>query len=189
MLGMLFLIGTFGINYPIFISTMSVTVFHAGASQYGLLTSIMAVGSVVGALLSARREKPRMAFLLVGAVVFGLGFALAAFMPSYWLFGLALVVVGVAAQTFTTTAIGAVQLWTDPAMRGRVIAIVPRRRHGWHPAGRTSGRLGRGSVWPALGTGRRRGLGIRRRLRRDRLSREIRFVTPSFHESDGCPRQ
>ena len=122
-LGMLFLIGTFGINYPIFIATMSVTVFHAGASQYGLLTSIMAVGSVAGALLSARREKPRLAFLLGGAAVFGTGFALAAVMPTYWLFGLALVVVGVAAQTFTTTATSVAQLWTEPAMRGRVMAI------------------------------------------------------------------
>ena len=65
----------------------------------------MAVGSVVGALLSARREKPRLGFLLAGAVVSGFGFTMAAFMPTYWLFGLALVVVGVAAQTFTTTAI------------------------------------------------------------------------------------
>jgi hypothetical protein len=44
---MLFLIGTFGLNFPIFISTMSVTVFHAGAGQFGLLTSIMAIGSRV----------------------------------------------------------------------------------------------------------------------------------------------
>ena len=134
-LGMLFLVGTFGINYPIFISTMSVTVFHAGASQYGLLTSIMAVGSVAGALLSARREKPQMGFLLAGTVVFGLGFTMAAFMPNYWLFGLALAVVGVAAQTLTTTAIGAVQLWTEPAMRGRVMAILLAVTLGGTPLG------------------------------------------------------
>jgi len=54
---MLFLIGTFGINFPIFISSMSVSVFHRGAGTYGLLTSTMAVGSVAGALLSARRAK------------------------------------------------------------------------------------------------------------------------------------
>ena len=61
---MLFLIGTFGLNFPIFISTMSVTVFHAGASQYGLLTSIMAIGSVAGALLAARRAKPAFGVLV-----------------------------------------------------------------------------------------------------------------------------
>jgi MFS family permease len=121
---MLFLIGTFGLNFPIFISTMSVTVFHAGAHQYGLLSSIMAIGSVVGALLAARRDKPRMGVLLVGASVFGLGCALAALMPGYWLFGMALIVVGVAAQTFTTTVNSWVQLSTEPAMRGRVLAIL-----------------------------------------------------------------
>jgi MFS family permease len=121
---MVFLIGTFGLNFPIFISTMAVTVFHAGAGQFGLLTSIMAIGSVAGALLAARREKPRITLLLAGAAVFGFGLALAAVMPNYWLFGLALVIIGVSAQTFTTTVNSTVQLSTDPAMRGRVLAIL-----------------------------------------------------------------
>jgi MFS family permease len=120
---MLFLIGTFGLNFPIFISTMSVTVFHAGARQYGLLTSIMAIGSVSGALLSARRAKPRIALLFVGAATFGFGLALAAIMPNYALFGVALIIIGASAQTFTTTANGAVQLSIEPVMRGRVMAI------------------------------------------------------------------
>ncbi len=53
---MLFLIGTFGLNFPIFISTMAVSVFHTDARGYGLLSSIMAIGTVAGALLGARRE-------------------------------------------------------------------------------------------------------------------------------------
>jgi MFS family permease len=120
---MMFLIGTFGLNFPIFISTMTVTVFHAGSSKYGLLTSIMAIGSVAGALLAAKREKPRIAILLIGCAVFGLGFGLAAIMPNYWLFAAALVIIGASAQTFTTSTNGLVQLSTEPAMRGRVMAI------------------------------------------------------------------
>lgn len=120
---MLFLIGTFGINFSIFISTMAVRVFHAGAGQFGLLTSMMAVGSVTGAFLSARRERPNFNLLLAAAFVFGLGFALGAIMPTYWLFGLTLIVVGAAAQTFTTTANATVQLSTEPIMRGRVMAL------------------------------------------------------------------
>jgi hypothetical protein len=132
---MLFLIGTFGLNFPIFISTMSVTVFHAGASQYGLLTSIMAIGSVAGALLAARREEPRIALLLAGAGIFGFGFALAAIMPNYWLFGLALSIIGVSAQTFTTTVNSAVQLSTETVMRERVMAILLAIALGGTPIG------------------------------------------------------
>jgi MFS family permease len=121
---MFFLIGTFGLNFPIFIATMAVSVFHKGPGQYGLLTSVMAIGSIAGALLAAARTRPRLANLLGGAALFGAGVALAAGMPSYALFALALVPVGVAAQTFTTTANSLVQLSTEPAMRGRVLAIM-----------------------------------------------------------------
>lgn len=132
---MIFLIGTFGLNFPIYISAMSVSVFHAGASRFGLLTSIMAIGSVTGALLAARREKPRIALLVGGAGLFGLGFLLAALMPNYWLFGAALVVIGVSAQTFTTSTIGLVQLSTEPSMRGRVTALLLAIALGGTPLG------------------------------------------------------
>jgi MFS family permease len=132
---MTLLIGTFGLNFPIFISTMSVKVFHAGAGEYGLLTSAMAVGSVIGALLSARREKPRLSFLFAGAALFGFGLALAAFMPNYWLFGMVLVFIGVSAQTFSTTANGTLQMTTEPAMRGRVMAILLATLMGTTPLG------------------------------------------------------
>jgi MFS family permease len=132
---MLFLVGTFGLNFPIYISTMSVTVFHKGAGQYGLLTSIMAAGSVTGALMAASRAKPGLSVLILGAAVFGVGCALAAMMPSYALFGLALFVVGVAAQTLTTTTNSLVQMSTEPAMRGRVVAILLAITLGGTPLG------------------------------------------------------
>jgi len=121
---MAFLIGTFGLNFPIFLSTMSVSVFHKGAGQYGLLTSIMAVGSVSGAFLAASRPKPGVGHLLSGAALFGLGLTLAAVMPTYALFAIPLVLIGVAAQTITTTAVSVVQMSTEPVMRGRVMAIL-----------------------------------------------------------------
>jgi MFS family permease len=132
---MLFLIGTFGLNFPIFISTMSATVFHAGAGQYGLLTSIMAIGSVVGALVAARGAKPRIALLLAVAAIFGFGCALAAIMPDRWLFGLALLIIGVSAQTFTISTNSLVQLSTEPVMRGRVMAILLAIALGGAPIG------------------------------------------------------
>jgi MFS family permease len=120
---MVFLVGTFGLNFPIFISTMSVSVFHVGAREYGLLSSIMAIGTVAGALLAARREKPSINLLWTGAAVFGTGCALAAVMPNYWLFAVALVVIGVASLTFMNSSNSLMQLGTEPAMRGRVMAI------------------------------------------------------------------
>jgi MFS family permease len=120
---MLFFIGTFGFNFAIFISTMAVSVFHAGAGQYGLLSSLMAVGTVSGALLAAGREKATFALLCYGAAVFGIGCALAAIMPNYWLFGGMLVICGMAALTFANSSNSLMQLSTEPAMRGRVMAI------------------------------------------------------------------
>ncbi|PMS15668.1 MFS transporter [Trinickia dabaoshanensis] len=120
---MLFLIGTFGLNFPIFISTMAVSVFHTDARGYGLLSSIMAVGTMSGALLAARRDRPRFMSLLIGAAIFGIGCALAAIAPGYRLFAGALVVIGVAALTFTTATNSLMQLTTEPAMRGRVMAL------------------------------------------------------------------
>jgi len=120
---MLFLIGTFGMNFSIFISTMAVRAFHAGAGGYGLLSSMMAIGTVTGALLAAGRERPRIELLVSGTAVFGLGCALAAIMPNYWLLGAMLVVIGVSALTITNSSNSLMQLATEPAMRGRVMAI------------------------------------------------------------------
>jgi MFS family permease len=132
---MLFLVGTFGFNFAIFISTMAVTTFHAGAGHYGVLSSMLAIGSVIGALLAAQRAKPDISVLLTSAVTFGFGCVLAAIMPSYGLFSLALVIIGVSAQTFTTSTNSFVQLSTDSSMRGRVIAILLAIALGTTPLG------------------------------------------------------
>jgi MFS family permease len=120
---MLFLIGTFGFNFPVFISTMAVNVFHTDARGFGLLSSIMAIGTMSAALLAAGRDKPKFGTLLLGTGVFGIGCTLAAFSPGYWWFAAALVVIGVAALTFTISTNSMMQLSTKPAMRGRVMAL------------------------------------------------------------------
>jgi len=120
---MLFLIGTFGFNFPIFISTMAVNIFHTDARGFGLLSSLMAVGTLTGSLFAASRMKPSMSSLLAGAAVFGLGCGLAALAPGYWWFAAALMIVGVAALTFVNGTNSMMQLSTEPAMRGRVMAL------------------------------------------------------------------
>lgn len=120
---MLFFMGTLGMNFAVFVAVMSVAVFHKGASEYGLLTSFLAVGSIVGALMAARRDRPRLHHLIVGAFCFGCTMILAAIAPNYALFGCMMVLIGLSTQTLMTSANGFVQLSTERAMRGRVIAI------------------------------------------------------------------
>lgn len=120
---MLFLIGTFGLNFQLFISTMAASVFHVDARGFGFLSSMMAVGTISGALLAARREQPRFRHLWIGAALFGLGCTFAALAPSYWLFAAALVLTGIAAITFMNSTNSLMQLSTEPAMRGRVMAL------------------------------------------------------------------
>jgi MFS family permease len=120
---MLFLIGTFAMNFPIFISTMAVNIFHTDARGFGLLSSIMAVGTLSGALFAAGRQKPGLPSLLGGAAVVGLGFTLAAIAPGYWSFAATLVIIGAAVLTFGNATNSMMQLSTEPAMRGRVMAL------------------------------------------------------------------
>ena len=114
---MLFLIGTFGLNFPIFISTMAVNVFHSDARAFGLLSFVMAVGTLAGALYAASQKNPGLRSLLVGAAVFGLGCTLAALAPGYWSFGAALMVLSAAGVIFTNGTNSIMQLSTEPAMR------------------------------------------------------------------------
>ncbi|MBS0334012.1 MAG: MFS transporter [Proteobacteria bacterium] len=122
-LAMLFLVGTFSLNFPIFVSTMAVRVFHADARGFGVLSSVMAVGTVIGALMSARRERPGMETLLWSAAVLGIGFVLAQLAPGYWSFAAALGLTGFACLVFVNATNGLMQLSTEPAMRGRVMAL------------------------------------------------------------------
>ena len=120
---MAFMLGTFGMNFQITNALMATKVYGVGPEAYGLLGSIMAVGSLTGALLAARRERPRFRFLLLALAAFAVFVAAAALSPSYWLFALLLVPVGLSSLTAMTTANAAVQLGTDPGMRGRVMAL------------------------------------------------------------------
>ncbi|GHH03415.1 MFS transporter [Streptomyces rubradiris] len=116
-------IGTFGFNFPVWLTAYADDVFHAGAGAYSLFNTLMAVGSLVGALLAARRGTARLRVLIAAALAFGTLEIVAAAAPSYWLFALLMVPIGVFGLTVNVTANTAVQMGTDPAMRGRVMAL------------------------------------------------------------------
>ena len=119
---MVFLIGAFGMNFPIFSSTMAVE-FGRGAGEYGLLSSILAIGSLTGALLAARRERARIRVIIMASGFFGLAALTAALMPTYWTFAASTILIGFGAVTILTTANGYVQTTTEPELRGRVMAL------------------------------------------------------------------
>lgn len=117
------MIGTFGFNFQMTTALMATEVFHKGAGEYGLLGSIMAIGSLTGALLAARRERPRLRLVIGAALAFGVFATAASLMPTYTLFAIALVPVGVSSLTLMTAANATVQLSVAPEMRGRVLAL------------------------------------------------------------------
>jgi MFS family permease len=120
---LVFVLGTFGMNFQMTTALMATAVFHKGAGAYGLLGSIMAVGSLSAALLSARRPHPRLRVILVAFAAFSLAATALALAPSYDWFAVLLIPVGLSALTVLTTANSIVQLSVDPAMRGRVMAL------------------------------------------------------------------
>ncbi|MEW1962411.1 MFS transporter [Microbacterium sp. NPDC077644] len=119
---MVFLIGAFGMNFPIYASTMALE-FGREADGYGILSSILAIGSLAGALLAARRDRARVRVLIVAAGLFGAASILSSAMPTYGTYAAVLVLVGFSTVTMLTTANGYVQTTTDPALRGRVLAL------------------------------------------------------------------
>ncbi len=123
LLAIIFILGTFGMNFPIYISTMATREFGAGAGRYGLLVSAMAVGTTSGAFIAAGLERPTLARVSGAAAGFGAALGVAALMPNYWLFAAMLVVVGVGALSVLNASSSLLQLSTDSAMRGRVIAL------------------------------------------------------------------
>lgn len=122
-LTIVFIIGTFGFNFPILVSTMSTVEFGGGSEQFGILSSVIAVGSLVGSLLAARRERARLGIVVVGAAAFGIACGVGAFSPNLWVFSGLLLLVGAAGLTTMNTANAYVQSTTDPAVRGRVMAL------------------------------------------------------------------
>jgi MFS family permease len=99
-------------------------VFHRSATGYGLLSTALAVGACVGAVLATRRRtRPSLLFLLLAAMAFGLLEILAGSMPGFGATALMLVLVGLAMLTFTTAANSSVQLGVEATMRGRVMAL------------------------------------------------------------------
>lgn len=116
-------VSAFGLNFQMTSALIARTVFHKGAGEYGLLGSVLAIGSLSGALLAARREHPRVRLVVGAAFGFGVAASLLAIMPTYLTFAVMCIPVGLASLTMMTAANATIQISTEPQMRGRVMAL------------------------------------------------------------------
>lgn len=158
-----FFVGTFGMNFQMTSALMATEVFGKGAGEYGLLASIMAIGSLAGALLSARRARPRLRFVVLAGMAFAVTEIVSGLMPTYTTFAAILPLLGLCALTMITSANATIQLTSSPMMRGRVAALYLMVFMGGTPFGAPLiGWVGEtyGARWMLLGGGAVTLLGI-----------------------------
>jgi MFS family permease len=120
---LIFFVSTFGMNFQVTTALMSRTVFHTGASAFGLASAVFAVGALGGALLAARRSRPTLRLLLVTSLAFSIFEIATGIVPTYLTFLAALVPTGIALLSFTTAANSGTQLNVAADMRGRVMGL------------------------------------------------------------------
>ena len=119
----MFLVSMLTLNYQLTMAAMVRSVFDLQSQAYGTVSSVFAVGSLAGALVAARRRAPGLRVVLLAAGVLGLMSLLLSVMPTFETFAVVTVPTGLATLTLLTAANQAVQLTTEPEMRGRVISL------------------------------------------------------------------
>jgi MFS family permease len=121
---LVFFAATFGLNFQIFNALMATKEFGKGPASYGLLGTYIAVGSLSGALLSARLERFRTTrFIIKLGIVFSTAVIILSVLPTYTWYSLWLPFCGITALTMLISANSYVQTKSDPAIRGRVMGI------------------------------------------------------------------
>ena len=155
-MAVVFCAGTFGLNFQMTTALMATEVYGKGAGEYGILGSVIAIGSLSGSLVAARRVESRQRLVIGAAVVFGLSVTIVGMMPSYLTFAAFLPLCGFSALTMLTAANSFVQLAADPHMRGRVMALYMAVFMGGTPVGApTLGWVAEhfGARWTLIGGG------------------------------------
>jgi MFS family permease len=122
-LTMMALIGTFAFNFSVVMPLYVTKTFDASATTFTILFSIISLGSVVGALLSARRTTVGIKDVTAGALMFGVSMLALAAAPSLAVSFPLAIFMGFASIVFMTTSTAIVQMRAAPEMRGRVLAL------------------------------------------------------------------
>jgi MFS family permease len=115
---------TFGLNFQIFIALMAKHEFGMSSKEFGILGSVLAIGSLSGALLAARLEQHRNTKnIMFGASLFGFLLMVSAYLPTYLLYGASLPILGATVLPTLISANTYVQSNTESNVRGRVMGI------------------------------------------------------------------
>lgn len=123
---LIFFVSSFGMTFFASLAIVAGNVFETEADGYGLLYTLLAVGTFIGAMMAARRgsrSKPTLRLLLGSAFALGALELGTAFMPTFVAFAIALVPLGYATITFLNTANSFVQTSSSTEMRGRVMGL------------------------------------------------------------------
>jgi MFS family permease len=121
---MVFFLATFGLNFQIFNALMATQEFGLGPASFGLMGTFIAIGSLSGAIGSARLERFRNTkFVIRGGIVFSASIMVLSILPNYTSYVIWLPICGVTALTTLVSANSIVQTSTDPAIRGRVMGL------------------------------------------------------------------
>ena len=119
-----FFASTFGLNFQIFNALISTKIFHKDAGAFGILGSVIAIGSLGAAILSTRLDQKRKpVFIMTVSGIFGLLLIVQAYMPTYFTFALLLPFCGFFALTTMISANTYVQTTTPHELRGRVMGF------------------------------------------------------------------
>jgi MFS family permease len=132
---LVFFAGTFGMNFQMTSSLMATQVFGKGAGEFGLLGSTLAVGSLTGALMAARRTSIPLRLLAFAATGFGIAEIIAGSLPSYIAFAVFSPIIGFCTITLLNSSNATIQLTSSPAMRGRSMALYMTVVQGGTPIG------------------------------------------------------
>ena len=120
---MMAIIGTFAFNFQTVMPLLIKRTLHGNDRTFTLIYSVISVGSLVGALLSARRTSVTIRHIIMSAFGFGVAMLLLAVTPNVPFTYPIGILVGVSSITFMTTSTAIMQLRSDPSMRGRVLAL------------------------------------------------------------------
>jgi MFS family permease len=123
-LGLAAMLGSLGRNYQVTMAAMSNGPLHSGASGYGLLSTIFAIGTVLGGLAAARRSHLGYRTLVGAGLIASTLQLTLGLVGGVWAFGAVLLPIAAGAVLIDTTVATRVQLDTRVEMRGRVLAAL-----------------------------------------------------------------